>query len=50
MIQENANIEEAGTVLMWQIYEADQVVAGGSVLWSKNKTFKRLGYKSLITW
>lgn len=49
MIQENANTEEAGTVLMWQIHEADQVVAGASILWSKKKTFKRLTYKSLIT-
>lgn len=37
MIEENANLVEAGTVLMWQINEADQVVAGRSVLWSKKK-------------
>lgn len=41
MIQENANTEEAGTVLMWQIKEADQVVAGRSVLWSKKNSSDR---------
>lgn len=43
MIEENANTKEAGTVLMWQINEADQVVAGRSELWSKKK-------KNLSNW
>lgn len=35
---------------MWQINEADQMVAGRSELWSKKKSkFKQLGNKSLIT-
>lgn len=39
MIQENANTEEAGAVLMWQMKQ----VACGSVLWSKKKKIQVTG-------